>query len=118
MSVTYEMIDDILIAILSGELDHHTIKEIRKSIDRTFDTFYARHLILSFGKVSFMDSSGVGLVMGRYNKTKSKQGSLSVVGLSEHVDRVFDMAAIYTIAKRCQTVEDAIREIRTESEGE
>lgn len=118
MGITFEMIDDILIAVLSGELDHHTSGEIRESIDRTFDTFRARHLILSFREVTFMDSSGIGLVMGRFNKTREKKGRLSVVGCSDYIDRIFDMAAIYTIAKRYPAAEDAIRELKKEGEEE
>lgn len=118
MGILFEMVDDILVAILSGELDHHNSGAIRESIDRTFDTFQARHLILSFREVTFMDSSGVGLVMGRYNKTAKKQGRLSIVGCSDYIDRIFDMAAVYTIAKRYPDTVAAIRELREERKEE
>ncbi|MDD2215189.1 MAG: anti-sigma factor antagonist, partial [Eubacteriales bacterium] len=95
MGITFEMIEDILIAVLSGELDHHSSGEIRETIDRTFDTFQAKHLVLSFRGVTFMDSAGVGVVMGRFNKVREKKGRLAVVECSEYINRIFDMAAIY-----------------------
>ena len=116
MSITFEMIDDILIAVLSGELDHHSSSESRQTIDLTFDTFQAKHLILSFDGVTFMDSAGVGVVMGRYNKVKEKKGKLAVVGCSEYIDRILGMAGIFTIAKYFPKTEDAIEAIQENRE--
>ncbi|MDD3874670.1 MAG: anti-sigma factor antagonist [Eubacteriales bacterium] len=116
MGITFEMIEDILIAVLSGELDHHSSGEIRETIDRTFDTFQAKHLVLSFRGVTFMDSAGVGVVMGRFNKVREKKGRLAVVECSEYINRIFDMAAIYTIAKYFPTSAEAIRALQEQEE--
>ncbi len=114
MGITFEMIDDILIAVLSGELDHHSSLEIREEIDHTFDAFQANNLILSFEKVTFMDSAGVGVIMGRYNKVRSKNGKLVLSGCSEYIDRILDMAGIYTIAKCYPSTKEAIKALRRE----
>ncbi|NLY71907.1 MAG: anti-sigma factor antagonist [Clostridiales bacterium] len=114
MGITFEMIDDILIAILSGELDHHTSLEIREEIDHTFDTFQANNLILSFEKVTFMDSAGIGVVMGRYNKVRTKNGKLALTGCNHYIDRILDMAGIYTIAKCYPSINEAISALREE----
>jgi stage II sporulation protein AA (anti-sigma F factor antagonist) len=116
MGITFEMIDDILIAVLSGELDHHSSGETREIIDRTFDTFQAKHLILSFDGVTFMDSAGVGVVMGRFNKVREKKGKLAVVGCSEYIDRILGMAGIYTIARSFAITRDAIEAIQEKGE--
>jgi stage II sporulation protein AA (anti-sigma F factor antagonist) len=68
MQIEFEMTDDIMIVNLDGELDHHYSSVIREEIDKTIDTFHTKHLIFNFEKVSFMDSSGIGVIMGRYNK--------------------------------------------------
>lgn len=116
MGITFEMIDDILIAVLSGELDHHTSGETRETIDRTYDAFQAKHLILSFQDVTFMDSAGVGVVMGRFNKVKEKKGKLAIAGCSEYINRILDLAGIYTIAKNFGTTRNAIEALQEEGE--
>ncbi len=107
MEITFEMIDDVLIAMLFGELDHHHSGEIRDNIDNTYDTFQAKHIILSFEGVTFMDSSGVGLIMGRYNKARERKGKIAVVGCNEHITRILELAGIYTIAGCFGSIEEA-----------
>lgn len=116
MGITFEMIDDILIAVLAGELDHHSSGETRETIDRTFDTFRATDLVLSFEGVTFMDSAGVGVVMGRYNKVKEKNGRLAIAQCSAYCFRILEMAGIFTIAKGYSTAAEAIEAFR-EVEG-
>ena len=67
MSVTLKRKNDCIYAFIKGEIDHHTAPEIREAIDDALMTSESsKILVLDFGEVSFMDSSGVGLVMGRY----------------------------------------------------
>ena len=114
MQIEFEMTDDILIADLDGELDHHTSALIRDEIDKTVDAFHSKHLIFNFKKVSFMDSSGIGVIMGRYNKISELGGRLVITGCSEYIDRILDMAGIYTIADRINTVDESIQSLEAE----
>ena len=66
MQVRIDKNEQTLIAYLSGDIDHHTAKSIREEIDKEINDFSPSLLILDFGDVSFMDSSGIGLVMGRF----------------------------------------------------
>ena len=67
MPVTIKKKNDELFACLKGEIDHHTAPELREAIDEALSlSERATVLVLDFSEVSFMDSSGVGLVMGRY----------------------------------------------------
>lgn len=118
MQIEFEMTDDILIANLDGELDHHTSAVIREEIDKTVDAFHSKHLIFNFEKVSFMDSSGIGVVMGRYNKITQLDGKLIITGCNEYIDRILDMAGIYTIASRLGTIAESIELIETENNDE
>ncbi|HWQ77377.1 MAG TPA: anti-sigma factor antagonist [Anaerovoracaceae bacterium] len=118
MQIEFEMIDDILIANLDGELDHHTSSVIREEIDKTVDAFHSKHLIFNFGKVAFMDSSGIGVIMGRYNKISQLGGRLVITGCNEYIDRILDMAGIYTIADRVKTVTDSIEKLVSETKDE
>jgi stage II sporulation protein AA (anti-sigma F factor antagonist) len=118
MQIEFEMTDDILIANLDGELDHHTSAVTREEIDKTVDAFHSKHLIFNFQKVTFMDSSGIGVIMGRYNKISQLGGRLVITGCNEYIDRILDMAGIYTIADRVGTVAGSIEKIKLESKDE
>lgn len=75
----YDFTEDILIVSLCGEIDHHNAASIRREIDESMTAFHAKNLILDYSDVSFMDSSGIGLAMGRYNKVKDLAGSIVIV---------------------------------------
>lgn len=115
MQIEFEMTDDIMIVNLDGELDHHYSSVIREEIDKTIDTFHTKHLIFNFKKVSFMDSSGIGVIMGRYNKISQLGGRLLITGCSEYIDRILEMAGIYTIATRMKDVDDSIKLIESDN---
>ena len=66
MSVKIEHQDQVMTAYLEGEIDHHSARPIREQIDDEAQQSKPQMLLLDFGRVSFMDSSGIGLVMGRF----------------------------------------------------
>lgn len=118
MHINFEMTDEILIASLDGELDHHSSGEMRVEIDKTIDAFQCKYLIFNFEKVSFMDSSGIGVIMGRYNKIKELGGKVFVVECSQYIDRILSMAGIYTIVPKYAKVDPVIKMIKGEIEVE
>ena len=87
-----------LTAFLSGEIDHHSSEGLRKMIDQKVLQDKPAVLCLNFGKVEFMDSSGVGLVMGRYRCLSTYGGKLEICGMSRTVERIMRMSGIENIA--------------------
>lgn len=83
---------------LQGELDHHTAPYVRNSIDDALECAHPKALIMDFSEVSFMDSSGIGLVMGRYKLLKEWEGTLTLCGLSGHVYKVMRLAGMEQLA--------------------
>ena len=81
MNVTIEKCGDELIAALAGEIDHHNSKQIREAIDAELERGGYKLLTFDLESVSFMDSSGIGIVLGRY-KVVSKRGSSMQTGES------------------------------------
>lgn len=79
---------------LDGEIDHHSASLIRVSIDEAVIRKRPSLLVLDFDKVSFMDSSGIGLVMGRYKLMKSIGGKIIVQNLSPGAYKVMCLAGI------------------------
>ena len=81
-------------AVLKGEIDHHTAKEMREQIDQKIQAVLPRKLYLDFGGVTFMDSSGIGLIMGRYRNMESMGGTVSVQNAGKHLLRVMRLAGL------------------------
>ena len=79
---------------LDGEIDHHSASLIRAGIDDAINMRRPELLILDFGEVSFMDSSAIGLVMGRYKLMKTHEGKIRVDDLSASAYKVMKLAGI------------------------
>ena len=89
--------NDVLTAYISGEIDHDSAVRIRSTVDGMAQEVKPRLLCLDFGGVSFMDSSGVGLVMGRYRQMKLLGGSLRVINYSEIIYKIFAMSGLESL---------------------
>lgn len=86
--------DDELTARLIGELDHHGAGEVRERIDTAILQHRCRRLNLDFSGLTFMDSSGIGLIMGRYRLMCSFGGGLIVQGASQRLESVIRLAGL------------------------
>lgn len=100
MNVTIEASGDIVVAYLIGEIDHHTAGDVRNRIDDAVMLKKPNQLIIDFKNVSFMDSSGIGLVMGRYRLLKSIDTSASIVikNVSVQTKKIMELAGLGRIA--------------------
>lgn len=99
MSVEIRTNGETVTAYLSGELDHHSAKEMREAIDNAVELNMPSRLVLNFKNVSFMDSSGIGLVMGRYRILSRTGAELNITGTSEQIYKVMKLAGIERLAK-------------------
>ena len=133
MEIIYEMTGNTLTAQLMGELDHHAAAKVRSEIDDTMDSYGAKNLIFDFGKVTFMDSAGIGVVLGRYKRlqavgpsasratgttataatgttatTATADGSVVITGCSQKIYSILHMAGIFSLMKYTETKEEAI----------
>ena len=93
-NVKLKVSDGALLAVISGEIDHHSAKSIREAIDTALISYSPDALIMDLSGISFMDSSGLGLVLGRYTKASEGGICFSVVGADERIVRMFDMAGL------------------------
>lgn len=99
MSVRIDITGEVVTAYLQGELDHHSAREMRETIDDAVNKNMPTLLVLDFSEISFMDSSGIGLVMGRYSLAKKFGASLHVSGVSEQMYKVMRLAGIERLAR-------------------
>ena len=111
MNLQFYVKEDNLVVIMEGELDHHSTEEARNKIDNQLDVEGINKLILDFSKVSFMDSSGIGVVIGRYKKLSAKNGRVCIVGVSPSVRRVFELSGMFKIIGLYDNIEEAIQNI-------
>ena len=98
MNVTIESSGNLIIAYLIGEIDHHTCAALRERIDNVLAFKKPKHLILDFKNVSFMDSSGIGLVMGRYRLMQNFRGTLEIRNVTPHTKKLMELAGLGSIA--------------------
>lgn len=89
---------EILVAEIIGEIDHHSAREIREEIDTKIIRTTPTVLILDFEKVTFMDSSGIGLIMGRYKLINPMGGRIIIKNSSELIRRLLNLSGISKLA--------------------
>ena len=101
MSVKIINEDNKVSALLSGEIDHHNAKSLRQDIDFSLRENQPEELIMDFSEVGFMDSSGIGLVMGRYKLMQEIGGNLVVRNPPPHIKKVMRLSGIDRLASIC-----------------
>lgn len=108
MGTEYEVQKRTLVIRVGGDLDHHVAEQIREQADRLIDQRGILHVIFDFSRSGFMDSSGIGVIMGRYRKVCYAGGRVSVTGVTGRMDKVFRMSGLERIVRRYDRLEDVI----------
>ena len=111
MYLNFEEIEDKLVVNMTGELDHHSAEEVRIKIDDRLDRNNLYKLVLNFSGVTFMDSSGIGVVIGRYKKLSAKKGVICIANVNKTVKRVFELSGMFKIIKLYDSIEEAFSKI-------
>ncbi len=94
---------DRLTVRLSGELDHYCAQAVRRQIDGQLAADDAiRCLILDFSELSFMDSSGIGVILGRYRVMRDRGGTVCVTHMNPHIARIFHMSGMDRIIEQLE----------------
>ncbi|MFA5561216.1 MAG: anti-sigma factor antagonist [Eubacteriales bacterium] len=92
LRISYQ--DDILLADLIGEMDHHTSRQLREVLDAELHKYRPTTLVLNFEQLTFMDSSGLGFVVGRLQLLGRFGGLLRLVNVGRHIMRIFNLAGL------------------------
>ena len=103
-SVKFSDNEGVLTASLEGEIDHHLAKEQREAIDAMLFRKKPKLLVLDFSAVRFMDSSGIGLIIGRADIADGLGARVSVTGLSKTLKKLVKLSGIQKLKNL--TVED------------
>ena len=96
----YERHRQTLTVRLAEELDHRAAVEMRGELDELLRDAGIRRLVLDLRKLSFMDSSGIGFIIGRYKLMQRRGGCVAVINADQRMDRIFEMAGLYKLVER------------------
>lgn len=107
----------ILTAALRGEIDHHTARIFREEIDRALLRETPEVLILDFSEVGFMDSSGIGLIVGRLEAARSVGATLTLCGLSRRLGRLLELSGVDRLSGITVSKSTAREELSDEAQG-
>ena len=98
MEVKYKISCGVLTIYFSGELDEHTSSNARIILDRLFlDNSNVKRVIYDLSGITFMDSTGIGLLLGRYKKIKDFNIPVNITGASYSAEKVLQLAGIYSV---------------------
>lgn len=111
MLLETQMIKDSLVVKIKGELDLLTAETFRNLVERALSQENAQNLILDMEQLDFIDSSGLGVILGRYRRIREQGGNMAIVGVKPHVKRILELAGIMGIVKVYQQTEQALQEV-------
>ena len=99
MNVTYDSQKRLLNLQITEEVDHFMAEKIRNKADFEIQKYMPKKVIMDFNKVSFMDSAGIGMILGRYKTTQMHGGTLNISNVSPSIKKVLEMSGILKIIK-------------------
>lgn len=111
VEIGFSMQEKTLIVTLKGEIDHHTCVEIRERVDREYQKRRAKNILFDFSHIAFMDSSGIGLLMGRYRNVSICGGTIGIYNVSHKVDKVLNLSGVYKLMKQYSNREQALKQL-------
>jgi stage II sporulation protein AA (anti-sigma F factor antagonist) len=103
--------DNVLIIRLVGELDHHTAEKLRQQVEQIIEQEGVRHILLSLAELTFMDSSGLGVILGRYKQITQLGGKMIICSISPSIYRLFELSGMFKILQIVDSEEQALQSL-------
>lgn len=111
MDISFERHKNCLVVNVLGDIDHHFADLAKTAIDNEAKKEGVKNIVFNLSHVDFMDSAGIGMIIGRYKYTLNKGGLTAVVGLSENLKKIMMLSGLYRIIKIYDSVEDAAKAV-------
>ncbi len=108
MNLVYKCLGKNLIVKFLNDIDDHETRALRVEIDEIIDTNNIINIVFDFANIEFMDSSGIGLIMGRYNKIEEKGGKIYIVNIKNTLNEILRISGIYNIVLKYDTIAEAM----------
>lgn len=97
MQIKSKVYNSTLYVMITGELDEHTALYTRNKLDEMFSQKDFHQIIIDLSELDFMDSTGIGVLIGRYKKMKDRGISIFICNPSSHAEKIFKMTGLYDI---------------------
>ena len=99
MESNYELSDGCLTITVPKELDHHSAEQLRTETDLLVESYHVKKIIFDFAETEFMDSSGIGVLIGRCRNMSYVGGNVEAENLSERILKIFAVSGLHKIVK-------------------
>jgi len=99
--------NNCMIVKITGDIDHHSSEKIRLDVDRAYGMSGCRNIIFDFSGVGFMDSSGVGMIIGRYKNAMKKNGKVGIANMNRDLCRIYEVTGLGKIISGFKTLDEA-----------
>lgn len=106
VNVKYKDVDKLLLFEITEEIDHHTTEKIRRKMDNEIQRYMPKRVIFDFNSVTFMDSAGIGMLIGRYKIAKMFGGVVELANVKPSIKKIFEMCGVLKIIPILKNMED------------
>lgn len=108
MEIQYLKDSRTILVKIDCELDHHSSNSIRRRVDGDIQRYAPKNIVFDFEGVRFMDSSGIGLIMGRYKNIARFDGRAGMINVRPEVKRLFEMSGLSKLIPHYDSLDKAI----------
>ena len=103
--------NNTLVVKFSGDIDNLVYETYKNKLETIINENKYKKVIMDFSSVTFIDSSGLGLILGRYNQLKKYNGTLYMSGVSKQTEKIFNIAGIWTIMDKYDSLDCALKSV-------
>lgn len=97
LNVQMALRKNVLIIRLKGELDQASVTSLKYRVSEVIDKYRIKNLVINMRDVPFMDSSGIGFIIGRYTQLKQRRGKIVICSMNDIVERIFNLSGLKKI---------------------
>ena len=106
MDIQYQLTEDRLTVMMPREVDHHAARHMSTEVDCLIDSWHVRTLVFDFAGTEFMDSSGIGMIMGRQKIMESIDGKVFVRNMGKEIQRIFLISGLHKLVVKEQNLDE------------
>ncbi|SEP70450.1 anti-sigma F factor antagonist [Piscibacillus halophilus] len=107
----FEKKEDVLLVRLIGELDHHEAEQLKEKWKEQLGDTSIKHVVVNLEKLAFMDSSGLGVFLGRYKEVKQLDGEMVICSYNQSIKRLFELSGLFKLVRTADNEEAALENL-------
>lgn len=109
MSISFTSKNRTLVVKITGEIDHFSANDIKNKTDKEYRRLNSKNILFDLSDVTFMDSSGIGVIMGRYKNVEANGGEVGAA-INTGLKKIFEVSGLFRIIKYYENIEHALKE--------